>query len=222
MVSSLDSIRLPSKSLSYPAASIAQKNQATIEAWAEMFISAVEQMDQIQPKNKEFPSYGMMNLVECEIPDLKYLWSDYLYSNKNSVILHAIALLDKKELWTSSKERETMVQVIASSSVETLLRPASAIPLKTSIHSISALAAVQKEFTKIEKELLFELICTAHRSILTKANESHKIGIKGIQLIHTAVSNYINNEHKQLEHFKNGTVLKERGYHRIYSLVTGL
>ena len=86
MVSSLDSIRLPSKALSYPSSSIAAKNQATIEAWAEIFISAVEQMGQVQSKNKEFASDGMMNLVECEIKDLKYLWSDYLYSNKNSVI----------------------------------------------------------------------------------------------------------------------------------------
>ena len=103
----------------------------------------------------------------------------------------------------------TLSSVISSSCVETLLRPASAVPLKTSIHSISALAAVQKELEAAEnvKQLTYELICTAHRSILTKGNESVKIGIKGLQMVNTAVTKYIEKD-LQLEQFKNGTVLK--------------
>ena len=115
MVSSLDAIRLPSKAPIYPEKSIEQKNRATIEARAEIFVTAVEQSQIPQAKNREFPPDGLLNLVDCEIKDLKYLWCDYLYktprdSAQNSVILHAIALLNKDGLW-KQEERQTMIQV---------------------------------------------------------------------------------------------------------------
>ena len=83
--------------------SIDVKNRATIEAWGELYISAVEQKS---------TSTELLNLVDCEIPDLKYLWSDYLYKSRNSVILHAVSLLDKGlKVWESEEERQVMVKV---------------------------------------------------------------------------------------------------------------
>ena len=83
--------------------SIDVKNRATIEAWGELYISAVEQKS---------TSTELLNLVDCEIPDLKFLWSDYLYKSRNSVILHAVSLLDKGlKVWESEEERQVMVKV---------------------------------------------------------------------------------------------------------------
>ena len=62
----------------------------------------------------------------------------------NAIIMHALALLDKSRF--DEIERATMVNVIAASSVETLLRPASSTTLKVTRHSIAALAAVQELF----------------------------------------------------------------------------
>ena len=122
-------------------------------------------------------------------------------------------LISKNELtwiWTTLNK---YFKVISASSVETLLKPPSAVPLVTASHSISALAVVHNELNIPEKtkKITYELICVAHRSILTRSNgsnESTKIGIKALKLVGDGIKNYQSSEKVELDSFEDGTVLK--------------
>ena len=83
----------------------------------------------------------------------------------------------------------------------------------TASHSISALAVVHNELHIPEKtkKITYELICVAHRSILTRSNgsnESTKIGIKALKLVGDGIKNYQSSEKVELDSFEDGTVLK--------------
>ena len=87
------------------------------------------------------------------------------------------------------------------------------MPLVTASHSISALAVVHNELNIPEKikKITYELICVAHRSILTRSNgsnESTKIGIKALKLVGDGIKNYEASEKLELESFEDGTILK--------------
>ena len=138
-------------------------------------------------------------------------------SSKFRVVLCLIrafpTLISKNELtwiWTTLNK---YFKVISASSVETLLKPPSAVPLVTASHSISALAVVHNELKIPEKtkKITYELICVAHRSILTRSNgsnESTKIGIKALKLVGDGIKNYQSSEKVELDSFEDGTVLK--------------
>ena len=77
-----------------------------INAWAQVFISAVEESRQTSAvRHKEIPADGLMNLLSCELNDLKNLWNAVLadttdITNGAECVLHASALLlNMTEYW---------------------------------------------------------------------------------------------------------------------------
>ena len=97
MVSSLDNIRFASSPSNYSSNLNKMKENAMITAWAEIYISAVEQSkDDNVNINRE--QNEMLNLIESELKDLKNLWSGILNSSNVSdlsieCILNASAIL---------------------------------------------------------------------------------------------------------------------------------
>ena len=180
MVSSLDSIRFPTKASNYSPVLMRMKETAMIEAWAEIYISAVAQSKETdENRHKEIPPEGMLNLIESEIKDLRNLWngvlsdaSDMDYGTES--ILHAIALLtNNMEYWTNIDEHKTMVNIIAGYAVEALLRPPSSISERTCLHCISALNELpDQNDIFLDPILARELVCVAHRVILTRNFDS--------------------------------------------------
>ena len=110
MVSSLDAIRFPnSKPSNYSLKLIKMKENAMIDAWAKVFISAVEESRQTSTvRHKEIPADGLINLLSCELSDLKNLWNTVLadttdITNGAECVLHASALLlNMPEYWNQA------------------------------------------------------------------------------------------------------------------------
>ena len=107
-----------------------------IEAWALIYISAVDQSKEIREnRHKEIPPDGMLNLIESELADLRNLWNATLSEKATDVtqgsesVLHALALLSNEpQFWRNEDEQlDTIIHIIAGYSVEALLRPPSSI-----------------------------------------------------------------------------------------------
>ena len=112
------------------------KDKAMIEAWALIYVSAIDQSKEIREnRHKEIPPDGMLNLIESELPDLRNLWNATLSENATHItqggesVLHALALLcNNVQYWRNENEQlDTIIHVIAGYSVEALLRPPSSI-----------------------------------------------------------------------------------------------
>lgn len=193
MVSSLDSIRFPSKASNYSPVLMKMKENAMIEAWAEIYIAAVEQSkEKKENRHKEIPPEGMLNLIESEMKDLRNLWnavlSDGVLSQGTESILHANALLtNNMDYWKGDDgEHKTMVHIIAGYAVEALLRPPSSISERTCLHYISALNELPDTSDIFSQPILTrELVCVAHRVLVTRNFDSainRQIGFTALRL----------------------------------------